>query len=103
MMLIKIVPNTTYAMPERLADVELHFNSGPLEGLKLIGFAVIAQRTGAQAVTFPGRKYAVNGATHTFALLRPTDSGNTAGQARLRDLILAAYLEHIAATAEVTA
>jgi hypothetical protein len=39
-MTIKIVPNDKGNPPGKLADVELHFTSGPLEGLKLIGFSV---------------------------------------------------------------
>jgi hypothetical protein len=39
-MTVKIIPNDKGNPPGKLADVELHFTSGPLEGMKLIGFAV---------------------------------------------------------------
>ena len=38
-MTIKIVSNEKGNPPGKLADAELHFTDGPLEGLKLIGFA----------------------------------------------------------------
>ena len=37
-MTIKITPNDKGNPPGKLADAELHFTDGPLEGLKLIGF-----------------------------------------------------------------
>ena len=45
---------------------------GPLQGLKLIGFA-IWQRRGADArsVTFPARQLSVNVERRSFPLLRP--------------------------------
>ena len=43
--------------PGKLAEAELHFSSGPLEGLKLIGFAVWERKTGnGRNVTFPARR-----------------------------------------------
>ena len=100
-MTIKIVPNDKGNPPGKLADVEVHFTSGPLEGLKLIGFAIWERRTGSgRNVTFPARQYSVNGERRSFALLRPiTDS---TGQDRIRDLILAAYAEHEAEAAVAT-
>ena len=74
-MTIKIVANDKGNPPGKLADAELHFTDGPLEGLKLIGFAVWERKTGAgRNVTFPAR--AVLGqrrAPQSFALLRPVD------------------------------
>jgi hypothetical protein len=43
-MTVKIIPNDKGNPPGKLADVELHFTSVPLEGLKLIGFAVWERR-----------------------------------------------------------
>jgi len=41
-----------------LADAEIHFTEGPLEGLKLIGFAVWETRGGGKRnITFPARQY----------------------------------------------
>jgi hypothetical protein len=92
-MTVKIVRNDKGNPPGKVADVELHFTEGPLEGLKLIGFAVWERRTGlGRNVTFPARQYSLNGERRSFALLRPF--ADTAGQDRIRDLILQAYAEH---------
>jgi hypothetical protein len=94
-MTVKIVSNDKGNPPGKLADAELHFVDGPLEGLKLIGFAVWEKRGGGgRNVTFPARTYSVNGERRSFSLLRPM-SDSTA-QNRIRDLILAAYEEHCA-------
>ena len=54
-MTVKIVPNDKGNPPGKLADAELHFTSGPLEGLKLIGFGIWERKAGnGRNVTFPG-------------------------------------------------
>ena len=54
-MTIKIAANDKGNPPGKLADAELHFSEGPLEGLKLIGFAIWERRGGnGRNVTFPG-------------------------------------------------
>ena len=89
---VKIVANDKGNPPGKLADAELHFASGPLDGLKLIGFGVWERRGGnGRNVTFPARQYSVNGERRSFALLRPIVDG--AAQDRIRDLILQAYAE----------
>ena len=75
----------------QLANAELHFTEGPLEGLKLIGFTVWERRGGGRNLTFPARQYSVNGERRSFALLRPIM--DTAAQDTLRRLILDAYEE----------
>jgi hypothetical protein len=91
---VKITPNDKNNPPGKLADAELHFTEGVLDGLKLIGFSVWERRTGnGRNVTFPARQYAVNGERRSFALLRPTNGDATAHD-RLRELILQAYNEH---------
>jgi hypothetical protein len=91
--IIKIVKNDKGNPPGKLADAELHFTSGPLEGLKLIGFGVWERKTGnGRNVTFPARQYSVNGERRRFALLRPVT--DTTAQDRIRDLVLQAYAEH---------
>jgi hypothetical protein len=98
-MTIKIQLNDKGNPPGKLADAELHFTSGPLEGLRLIGFAIWERRVGpGRNVTFPARQYSVNGERRSFALLRPIL--DTTAQDRVRDLILAAYPEHAAVEAE---
>ena len=89
-MQVKIVPNEKGNPPGKLADAELHFTDGPLEGLKLIGFAIWERKTGSgRNVTFPARQYSVNGERRSFALLRPLIDATA--QNRVRDLILEAY------------
>lgn len=97
-MKIKIIANEKGNPPGKLADAELHFTSGSLEGLKLIGFGVWERRTGnGRNVTFPARQYSVNGERRSFALLRPTT--DQLSQDRIRDLILQAYAEFEAESA----
>jgi hypothetical protein len=92
-MLVKISPNDKGNPPGKLADAELHFNEGALDGLKLIGFSVWERRNGSgRNVTFPARQYSVNGERRSFSLLRPLVDASA--QERLRDLILHAYDEH---------
>ena len=92
-MTVKITPNDKGNPPGKLAEAELHFTEGPLEGLKLIGFSVWERRGGSgRNVTFPARSYSVNGERRSFALLRPIV--DTTAQNRIRELILEAYQEH---------
>ena len=89
-MTVKIQANDKGNPAGKLADAELHFTAGPLEGLKLIGFGIWERRGGSgRNVTFPARQYAVNGERRSFALLRPI--GDTAAQERIRELVLEAY------------
>jgi hypothetical protein len=90
---VKITPNDKNNPPGKLADAELHFTDGPLQGLKLIGFAVWERRTGGgRNVTFPARQYSVNGERRTFALLRPL--ADSTAMDHVRELILQAYAAH---------
>ena len=89
-MVVKFAPNDRGNPPGKLADAELHFQDGTLDGLKLIGFGVWERRNhSGRNVTFPARQYSVNGERRSFALLRPVV--DAAAQDRLRDLILEAY------------
>jgi hypothetical protein len=59
-MTIKITPNDHSNPPGKLADAELHFTDGLLDGLNLIGFSIWERRTGGgRNVMFPARQYAV--------------------------------------------
>lgn len=93
-MTVKITPNDKGNPPGKLADAELHFAAGPLEGLKLIGFAIWERRgsAGGRNVTFPARQYSVNGERRSFALLRPVV--DTTAQNKIRDLILEAFHDY---------
>src|SRR5438445_12667064 len=91
-MTVKINPNDKGNPVGKLADAELHFTGGPLEGLKLIGFSIWERRGGSgRNVTFPARQYSINGERRSFALLRPI--GDTTAQDRVRELVLEAYAE----------
>ncbi len=92
-MTIKITPNDKGNPPGKLADAEVHFSEGPLEGLKLIGFSIWERRGGnGRNVTFPARQYSVNGERRSFALLRPIV--DVTAQNKVRELILEAFQEY---------
>jgi hypothetical protein len=88
----KIMPNDKGTPTGKLADAEVHFTEGEMEGLRLLGFAVWERRSGVgRNVTFPARTYSVNGERRSFSLLRPVTDPNS--QAKVRDLVLQAYSE----------
>lgn len=91
-MIVKFIQNDKSYPAGKLADAELHFNSGPLEGLKLIGFAIWERRDGGRNVTYPARTYSVNGERRSFALLRPAGF-DAACLGQLRETILQAYAD----------
>jgi hypothetical protein len=87
---VNIVRNEKNKPQDKLADAELHFTGGDLDGLKLLGFAVWQQRHGAgRNVTFPARPFTVNGERRNFALLRAIE--DRAAEDRVRQLVLHAY------------
>jgi hypothetical protein len=91
-MLVKIMPNEKHVPTGKLADAEVHFTEGVMEGLKLLGFSVWERRNGpGRNVTFPSRTYSVNGERRSFALLRPATDAKS--QERIRELVLQAYAE----------
>lgn len=95
-MTVTIVPNNpnSHNSPQgKLAEAELHFDEGPLNGLKLVGFTVWERRGGggARNVTFPARQYSVGGERRSFALLRPI--ADATAQEAVRQLILSAFEE----------
>ena len=92
-MVVKIMPSENKSAPSgKLADAEVHFTDGELQGLRLLGFAVWERRQGpGRNVTFPSRTYSVNGERRSFSLLRPVNDQNS--QNRVRDLVLQAYAD----------
>jgi hypothetical protein len=89
---VKITPNDRGTPSSKLADAELHFTGGELDGLKLIGFSVWERRRGrGPSVSFPGRQYRIGDERRSFALLRPI--ADVTAQERVRDLVLQAYDE----------
>lgn len=88
-MIVRFSMNDRGTPAGKLADAELHFVDGILQGLKLIGFAVWEGKRGGRNVTFPARTYSVNGERRSFSLLRPI--AESEAHEVLRDLILEAY------------
>ena len=97
-MTIKFIPNDKGNPPGKLADAELHFSGGPLDGLKLIGFGIWERKTGGRNVTFPARQYSMNGERRSYSILRPI--ADASSQNALREIILEAYKEHETELAE---
>jgi hypothetical protein len=89
---VKIMPNDKGSPSGKLADAELHFTDGDLQGMRLLGFAVWERRSGGgRNVTFPSRTYSVNGERRVFSLFRPVNE--TVAQEKVRELVLQAYSE----------
>jgi hypothetical protein len=87
---INIVRSEKNKPPDKLADAELQFLGGELDGLKLLGFGIWQQRNGSgRNVTFPARPFMVNGERRNFALIRAVD--DRSAEDRLRQLVLQAY------------
>jgi len=91
-MTIKFFLNDKGNPAGKLADAELFFSGGPLDGLKLVGFGVWERKGGGRNVTFPARSYSVNGERRTFSLLRPIVE--VTAQEKLRDIVLSAFKEY---------
>ncbi len=89
---IHIVKTNGHAAPGKLADAEIHFAGGELDGLKLVGFAVWRCRDGrGEDVTFPSRQFVSQGERRSFALLRWVSERDA--QQRLAELVRCAYAE----------
>lgn len=100
---VKVVPNDRSVPAGKLADVELHFAGGELDGLKLIGFAVWTRRDGqGHSVTFPTRQFmARGGEKRNFSLVRAIEDPET--ERRLRDFILQAHGAYVPAESATNA
>ncbi len=79
--------------PERLVcEAEIHFDeSGPLAGLKLVGFSLWHGTAGTMYVTFPSRAFGAGNDRRFFDYLRPTDARDAQAAVRLKQLILDTY------------
>lgn len=87
---IQILKTNGHSAPGKLADAEIHFTGGELDGLKLVGFAVWRSRDGeGQNVSFPSRHFNFNGSRRSFSLLRWISERKA--QERLEALVLSAY------------
>jgi hypothetical protein len=91
---IKIVKNDRDIPQDKLADAEVHFIGGDLDGLKLLGFGVWQRHDGTgPKVTFPSRPFTVHGEKRNFALLRVVDERSA--EDRVRQLVLQAYAREV--------
>lgn len=89
--IVKVLRNERITPSGKLADAEVHFIGGDLDGLKLIGFAVWERRDGTgRNVTFPARPFVIHGERRHFALLRAVE--DPSAQDRIRQLVLEAYV-----------
>lgn len=91
---IQILTANGQAAPGKLADAEIHFTGGELDGLKLVGFAVWKSRDGrGEDVTFPSRRFIAHGEGRSFSLLRWVSERGA--QQRVADLVRRAYSAHV--------
>lgn len=87
---IQIIKTNGHAAPGKLADAEIHFTGGELDGLKLVGFAVWKSREGnGEDVTMPSRHFFFHGERRTLSLLRWID--NREALERLESMVRRAY------------
>jgi hypothetical protein len=90
---VHIVRSEKNKPQDKLADAELQFIGGELDGLKLLGFGIWQQRNGAGPfVSLPTRPFTVNGERRNFTLLRAV--GDRSAEDRVRQLVLQAYAEY---------
>lgn len=89
-MVVRVLSNARGIPEHKLADVELVFDDGPLEGLKLVGTAIWATRdAGEVSITFPARSYQGEDGLRYFNFLRP--EGDRAALDRLKAIIREEY------------
>ena len=97
-MTVKFFPNDKGNPPGKLADAELHFSGGPLDGLKLVGLRGLGAQGRRPQRDVPGA--AVLGERRAAQLrAAAADRRTRTSQDKLRDVILEAYKEHEAALA----
>jgi hypothetical protein len=91
----------------KLAEVEIHFEEGPLAGMKLVGFSVWKSKKGEgkkHVVLVPTRSFATPAGTRYFELLRDSE-GSAPGSKKnyisvLKQLIRDEYQRIIESAAE---
>lgn len=78
--------------PERLlCEAEIVFDeTGPLEGMKLVGFSVWRSPEGDPGVTFPARSFGAGGERRFFDLLRAIEPGGQDVR-RVKDWIISEW------------
>ncbi len=77
--------------PERLVcEAEIHFDEGPLSGMRLVGFSLWRSPEGEVYVTFPSRAFGAGAERRFFDFLRSVDA-EAAPVKALKAAIVAAY------------
>ncbi len=79
--------------PERLvceAEIVFEAESGPLAGMKLVGFSLWRSPDGEVYVTFPARAFSVGSERRFFDLLRSVEAG-TGDAKRVKSWIVENY------------
>jgi hypothetical protein len=98
-MRIRIIKNTR--RPEsKLAEAEIWFEKGTLDGLKLRGISIWKSKIDGKEpfVDFPDRRYKdKDGEDQKYVYLVPIDQGNPQANTALRTAVLEAYYQHIEA------
>lgn len=89
---VRVLRNERGVPSHKLADVELVFEAGPLEGLKLVGMAVWETREspGDVSITFPARSFQGEGGIRYYNFIRPEGIDKTPLD-RLKALIKEEY------------
>ena len=87
-MLVKISRNDKGNPPGKLADAELHFTEGALDGLKLIGFCGLGAAQRQRAATSPSPRGSTRSTASAAASRCCARIVDGHAQDRLRDLIL---------------
>jgi hypothetical protein len=87
---VRILMNHERNRRNKLADAEVHFTGGELDGLKLMGFAVWKHPDGEGIrITVPARQFVMHGERRDFMLLRPIEDPQAVH--RMRDAIAKAF------------
>jgi hypothetical protein len=90
---VRILDNDHHPASHKLADVEIHFTGGDLDGLTLAGFAVWVDSAGmGETVTFSSRQFCVRGQSSAFSLGRWI--AKREAQERLAAVVVRAYRRH---------
>ncbi len=97
--MVRVLRNDRGVPSHKLADVELVFEEGPLEGLKLVGMAIWETREkGEVSITFPARSYQGEGGVRYFNYIR-SDSADKAALDRLKAVIRDEYMRSVGVAA----
>ncbi len=85
--------------PERLVcEAEIHFDEGPLAGMRLVGFSLWRSPEGEVYVTFPSRAFGSGSERRFFDYLRALD-GTAEPVTRVKTWIRDAYQRGVDAAA----